>query len=426
MSTVRLRMAAAAVAAVTSVVGPGVVAVAEDDKAHLVHEVTVATPSNGGVIQLDSISGFSEDGGVATIEPGTSAEEIFTYSATDAAVNELLGVTRENPADHPEGAVVEPRADTASSPTQAPEEAEPTQEPEEGEPTPSPSPSDAPGSPSQSNTGVNQDGEERRDSSSEAQCAPEIIEDECVPYEGDELCPVSGLLCQVPPPLPCSDLSCLPSLVCPECVPPAPCSDLSCLPPLLCPSCLPPVPGPETVAGIDASDESLADYVMDVITSVAGAKPLALPPVVDASGGEWSTPTRVVVDGEVCWGQSQRPHESRHNPGSVAAVGRTYCPSPKPFMKVKSVLKLLYGGHLRDVDSGSSTGQYRNRDGWWEVRVRLLYDCPSWDATFAIVSDHWVTFQSGYTAWAETSNHNKETISCGGLAEETAAKPPVP
>jgi hypothetical protein len=307
-----------------------------------------------------------------------------------------MGISRDHPLSHEAGAPVEPQP--LSTPTESP--------------TPQPSASPESVEPSEG-WGDNRFETETASAESSSDididdqalnleaCTPELVEPECMPLEGDELCAVSTVFCEIPPPLPCDGVNCAPATPC-----------------LTCP--VPPVPGPETIAGIDASDESLADYALDVSSSVAGTKPLAVPALTGTDSRDWEAPVPFPLGGEICWGQSQRPHESRHNPGYVAAVGRSYCPSPKQFLRVRSVLKLLHGGRLHDVDSASSTDQFPNRDGWFEVRVRLLYECPSWDATFAIVSDHWVTYNDGSTGWAETANHNKETIDCGLLLLQPA------
>lgn len=80
-------------------------------------------------------------------------------------------------------------------------------------------------------------------------------------------------------------------------------------------------------------------------------------------------------------------------------------------MYVSSELKVVYGGWLRSVAGPTSTTTQRFYKGNYEVRVRLLWKCPSFDATLVIQSYHEVMFKDGQGN-AETQNSNSDPIRC--------------
>lgn len=105
---------------------------------YLAHEVTPTDPADGGQIRLEDISAFDASGGEAIFEPGTAAEERFTYSGTDGTES-LVGISRTNPTSHPSGSFVESAGAAEPSPSPSVEN---TSEPAPSDPSPSPVTSD--------------------------------------------------------------------------------------------------------------------------------------------------------------------------------------------------------------------------------------------------------------------------------------------
>ena len=98
---------------------------------NLLHEVTPSDPAEGGQIRLQDTSAFNASGGVAVFEPGTAAEERFTYTATDGT-NQLIGISRPDPVAHASGSFVEAVSPSEPTPTPSPtpsSEATPTGDP---------------------------------------------------------------------------------------------------------------------------------------------------------------------------------------------------------------------------------------------------------------------------------------------------------
>ena len=198
--------------------------------------------------------------------------------------------------------------------------------------------------------------------------------------------------------------------------------------PALCevtlPQCPPLLPGCSVDELVDSDDEGYTSQeaaLLDAATTLPSTRALALVPapppeggsVIDGLGDGWTPlPRQTTMDGEVCWGQTHRPHESSTQDNTIAAKATTWCPTPKPFLKVHSRFYLVYGGRLREVDRATDSVQER-RGRRWEVRVRLTWPYPDdWDASMALVSQHWVQFNSGNWGYAETSNYNEDGIRC--------------
>lgn len=66
-------------------------------------------PEVGLAIPVDNTSAFSDSGGLAVLEPGTSDEELIVYSGLDG--NSLTEVTRANPGAHEAGSYISVNAD---------------------------------------------------------------------------------------------------------------------------------------------------------------------------------------------------------------------------------------------------------------------------------------------------------------------------
>lgn len=175
----------------------------------------------------------------------------------------------------------------------------------------------------------------------------------------------------------------------------------------------------EDIAGVRAFMQPAVDptdywtdleYKKSRYTTVLGSRPPVIP---RSKSGSVAIPTALPYSETGCWGQSQRPHASKHYPGTIAAVGRTFCTSPKPAMWVHSILRVVHGGTLMRVDEGwAGPSQTVSSDGFYEARVTLSWDCPSFDASLSIFSEHWVQFQDGSWGYAETSNYNEQRIRC--------------
>lgn len=88
--------------------------------------------SSSGVEQsifVQSVEGFSADGGAAVVDRGTSSEEFVNYGSVDSSTNSLAEVMRPAPTQHEVGASVESQAAAVSEMPQLPCP-EPNAEPE--------------------------------------------------------------------------------------------------------------------------------------------------------------------------------------------------------------------------------------------------------------------------------------------------------
>lgn len=122
--------------------GSPAVSSAEEQGSYLLHEVSPSEPADGGHIAVESTADFATAGGIAIFEPGTAAEESFSYTGVDEPTNHLIGVSRENPTNHPAGSFVgiDAGADSSPAPTASPSPAVSGTPEEAASPTPSASP----------------------------------------------------------------------------------------------------------------------------------------------------------------------------------------------------------------------------------------------------------------------------------------------
>ena len=147
ISRIRLYLCILLSIAVIAQIGPLQTARA-DDEAHLEQNVTSVSPANGESVAVDSVAGFSSQGGDAIFDPDNAFAEAFTYDGIDLEENTLLGLDRPTPRDHPAGSVVEAvDPETSPTPTASPSTAaapSQTSTPTPSEPvhSESPSPSD--------------------------------------------------------------------------------------------------------------------------------------------------------------------------------------------------------------------------------------------------------------------------------------------
>jgi hypothetical protein len=162
----------------------------------------------------------------------------------------------------------------------------------------------------------------------------------------------------------------------------------------------------ETLVGIDPTDESPSEFAQDVQSTLASTVALVGPA---GAPGLPPSPTG-------CWGQSQNPHGSKHHPGYIKAVGRTFCTSLMPYMSVEAQLEQwdnYYGGSYRYTpwlkDDSQAIGKR-----YYQVIVAPKLQCPfkGFVASKAtITSHHKVELRDGQWAEAWTQN-TKQDVAC--------------
>lgn len=116
-------------------VDPG--ALAQEAGSNLAQEVTATDPADGGTLAVENVGSFDANGGEAVFEPGTSAEERFTYQGLDTSANYLVGIVRQYPNAHPSGTFVGVIQGAEPSPSPSAESSP------SASPTPEPSPTEA-------------------------------------------------------------------------------------------------------------------------------------------------------------------------------------------------------------------------------------------------------------------------------------------
>lgn len=104
----------------------------------LVEAVAAEATGAEAFLTLQSLEGFPAHGGEVVIEPGTTYEEVLTYSTTEREANRLIGLTRSAPLAHAAGVFVQAPLETPDS-EPSPSDA-PTSDPE---PVPEQHPADS-------------------------------------------------------------------------------------------------------------------------------------------------------------------------------------------------------------------------------------------------------------------------------------------
>lgn len=80
--------------------------------------MTETYPADGDNLSVTSVDGLDPEGGVLVLEAGTANEETIAYEETDELTDELIVITRPDPSDHEQGALLEePDASSSSTST---------------------------------------------------------------------------------------------------------------------------------------------------------------------------------------------------------------------------------------------------------------------------------------------------------------------
>jgi hypothetical protein len=131
------------------------------------------------------------------------------------------------------------------------------------------------------------------------------------------------------------------------------------------------------------------------------------PPPSSASASAPAQQATLASNGPWCYVQSQNPHGSGHFPGTVDAIGISFCPvppGPQPFMSMISTLYEWNGSAWVEDDQGSDSGAFR------DLRVVTAANCepnPTW---FMLVSTLTVDYEDGSVGTG--TNTNQQLVTC--------------